>query len=92
MPSTKPNLPADVFNGGYDEHETIEESLFAQLRRHVDWYEDGVRARLDQKHGMKLANAHYHWIRLESMRRVAKMAKALVARIEKTAAEDKTEF
>jgi hypothetical protein len=85
-------LPDEAFAGGYDEAETIAQSLVAQLRRHVDWYADGVRARLDREHGAPLANAHHHWIRVESMRRVGAMARDALARLDKAAQADAVEF
>ncbi|MBL3677527.1 MAG: hypothetical protein JKP92_08525, partial [Alphaproteobacteria bacterium] len=77
---------------GYDEAETIAQSLLAQLRRHVDWYEDGVRARLDRAHGARLADAYYRRVRLESMRRVGAMARDALARLDKAAQADAVEF
>jgi hypothetical protein len=85
-------LPDEAFAGGYDEAETIAQSLLAQLRRHVDWYEDGVRARLDRAHGARLADAYYRRVRLESMRRVGAMARDALARLDKAAQADAVEF
>lgn len=85
-------LPEGAFAGGYDEADTIAQSLLAQLRRHVDWFEDGVRARLDREHGVRLANAHAHWVRVESMRRVAAMARQALDRLDRAAKSDAVEF
>jgi hypothetical protein len=69
----------------YEACVSIEQSLRAQVRKHVDWADEALGTGMEQRYGPTVASGHARAIRAEAMVRVAAMAERAAADLRRRA-------